>query len=318
MKNFTSVKDIPDIKKAVETALEIKKNRFDDQHLGKNKTMVLIFFNPSLRTRLSTQKAAMNLGMNTMVMNVSEDGWQLESELGVVMDGDKPEHLKEAIPVIGKYCDVIGVRAFAKFQNKEDDYAEKILSQFIDYAGVPVISMEGATRHPLQSYADLVTIEEFKTKERPKVVLTWAPHPRALPQAVANSFVEWMQETDYELVVTHPEGYELAPEFMGNVKVDYDQKKAFEGADFIYAKNWASYTSYGQILSKDFGWRVNEEKMTLTNNARFMHCLPVRRNVVVSDGVLDGPSSIVVEQAANREITAQAVLKMILEGQKEK
>jgi N-succinyl-L-ornithine transcarbamylase len=313
MKHFTSVKDIPDLKKAVETALEIKKNRFGYKNLGENKTMVLIFFNPSLRTRLSTQKAAMNLGMNTMVMNVSEDGWQLESELGVVMDGDKPEHLKEAIPVIGKYCDVIGVRAFAKFQNKEDDYAEKILNQFIDYAGVPVVSMEGATRHPLQSYADLVTIEEFKTKERPKVVLTWAPHPRALPQAVANSFVEWMRETDYELVVTHPEGYELAPEFMGNVKVEYDQKKAFDGADFIYAKNWASYTSYGQILSKDFSWTVNQEKMALTNNAKFMHCLPVRRNVVVSDGVLDGPSSIVVEQAANREITAQAVLKMILE-----
>lgn len=313
MKHFTSVKDIPDLKKAVETALEIKKNRFGYQHLGKNKTMVLIFFNPSLRTRLSTQKAAINLGMNTMVMNVSEDGWQLESELGVVMDGDKPEHLKEAIPVIGKYCDVIGVRAFAKFQNKEDDYAEKILNQFIDYAGVPVVSMEGATRHPLQSYADLVTIEEFKKTERPKVVLTWAPHPRALPQAVANSFVEWMRETEYELVVTHPEGYELAPEFIGNVKVEYDQKKAFEGADFIYAKNWASYSNYGQILSKDFGWTVNEEKMALTNNAKFMHCLPVRRNVVVSDGVLDGPSSIVVEQAANREITAQAVLKMILE-----
>jgi N-succinyl-L-ornithine transcarbamylase len=312
MKHFTSVKDIPDLKKAVETALEIKKNRFGYKNLGENKTMVLIFFNPSLRTRLSTQKAAMNLGMNTMVMNVSDDGWQLESELGVVMDGDKPEHLKEAIPVIGKYCDVIGVRAFAKFQNKEDDYAEKILNQFIDYAGVPVVSMEGATRHPLQSYADLVTIEEFKTKERPKVVLSWAPHPRALPQAVANSFVEWMRETDYELVVTHPEGYELAPEFMGNVKVEYDQKKAFEGADFIYAKNWASYTKYGQILSKDFGWTVNEEKMALTNNAKFMHCLPVRRNVVVTDGVLDGSSSIVVEQAANREITAQAVLKMIL------
>src|SRR5690554_4628905 len=313
MKHFTSVKDIPDLKKAVETALEIKKNRFAYEHLGKNKTMVLIFFNPSLRTRLSTQKAAMNLGMNTMVMNVSEDGWQLESELGVVMDGDKPEHLKEAIPVIGKYCDVIGVRAFAKFQNKEDDYAEKILNQFIDYAGVPVVSMEGATRHPLQSYADLVTIEEFKTKERPKVVLTWAPHPRALPQAVANSFVEWMRETDYELVVTHPEGYELAPEFMGNVKVEYDQKKAFEGADFIYAKNWSSYTDYGKILSKDFAWTVNEEKMALTNNAKFMHCLPVRRNVVVTDGVLDSPASIVVEQAANREVTAQAVLKMILE-----
>jgi N-succinyl-L-ornithine transcarbamylase len=313
MKHFTSVKDIPDLRKAVESALDIKKNRFAYQHLGKNKTMVLIFFNPSLRTRLSTQKAAMNLGMNTMVMNVSEDGWQLESELGVVMDGDKPEHLKEAIPVIGKYCEVIGVRAFAKFQNKEDDYAEKILNQFIDYAGVPVVSMEGATRHPLQSYADLVTIEEFKTKERPKVVLTWAPHPRALPQAVANSFVEWMHKTDYELVVTHPEGYDLAPEFMGNLKVEYDQKKAFEGADFIYAKNWASYTSYGQILSKDFNWTVNEEKMALTNNAKFMHCLPVRRNVVVTDGVLDGPTSIVVEQAANREITAQAVLKMILE-----
>jgi N-succinyl-L-ornithine transcarbamylase len=314
MKHFTSVKDIPDLKKAVETAMDIKKNRFGFQHLGKNKTMVLIFFNPSLRTRLSTQKAAMNLGMNTMVMNVSEDGWQLESELGVVMDGYKPEHLKEAIPVIGKYCEVIGVRAFAKFQNKEDDYTEKILNQFVEYAGVPVVSMEGATRHPLQSYADLVTIEEFKTKERPKVVLTWAPHPRALPQAVANSFVEWMRETDYELLVTHPKGYELASEFMGDVKLEYDQKKAFEGADFVYAKNWASYTSYGQILSKDFGWTVNEEKMALTNNAKFMHCLPVRRNVVVTDGVLDSSSSIVVEQAANREITAQAVLKMILES----
>lgn len=230
------------------------------------------------------------------------------------MDGDKPEHLLEAIPVIGKYCDVIGVRAFAKFKSKEDDYSEKILNQFIKYAGVPVISMEGATRHPLQSYADLVTIEEFKTKEKPKVVLTWAPHPRALPQAVANSFVEWMRATEYELVVTHPGGYELAPEFMGSVKVEYNQKKAFEGADFIYAKNWSSYTRYGQILSKDLGWTVNEEKMALTNNAKFMHCLPVRRNVVVSDGVLDGPSSIVVEQAANREITAQAVLKMILES----
>jgi N-succinyl-L-ornithine transcarbamylase len=313
MRNFISVKDIPDLKDAVKTALEIKKDRFAFQHLGKNKTMVLIFFNSSLRTRLSTQKAAMNLGMNTMVLNVNEDGWQMESELGVVMDGDKPEHLLEAIPVIGKYCDVVGVRAFARFQNKEDDYSEKILSQFISYAGVPVISMEGATRHPLQSYADLLTIEEYKTKERPKVVLTWAPHPRALPQAVANSFVEWMRETEYDLVVTHPEGYELAPEFMGDLKVEYDQTKAFEGADFIYAKNWSSYTSYGQILSKDYAWTVNEEKMAITSHAKFMHCLPVRRNVVVTDGVLDGPSSIVVSQAANREITAQAVLKMILE-----
>jgi N-succinyl-L-ornithine transcarbamylase len=313
MRNFISVKDIPDLKDAVKTALEIKKDRFAFQHLGKNKTMVLIFFNSSLRTRLSTQKAAMNLGMNTMVLNVNEDGWQMESELGVVMDGDKPEHLLEAIPVIGRYCDVIGVRAFARFQSKEDDYSEKILNQFISYSGVPVVSMEGATRHPLQSYADLLTIEEYKQKERPKVVLTWAPHPRALPQAVANSFVEWMRETDYDLVVTHPQGYELAPEFMGNLKVEYDQKKAFEGADFIYAKNWSSYTSYGKILSKDFGWTVNEEKMALTDQGKFMHCLPVRRNVVVTDGVLDGPHSIVVDQAANREITAQAVLKMILE-----
>jgi len=313
MKHFTSVKDIPGIKKALEVAFDVKKNPFGYQHLGKNKTMVLIFFNSSLRTRLSTQKAAMNMGMNTMVMNVGEDGWQLESELGVVMDGDKPEHLLEAVPVIGSYCDVIGVRSFARFQNKEDDYSEKILNQFVKYAGVPVVSMEAATRHPLQSFADLVTIEEYKTKERPKVVLTWAPHPRALPQAVPNSFVEWMRETDYELVVTHPKGYELAPEFMGDVKVEYDQKKAFEGADFIYAKNWSSYANYGQILSKDFAWTVDEEKMALTDNAKFMHCLPVRRNVIVTDAVIDGPNSIVIPQAANREVTAQAVLKMILE-----
>jgi N-succinyl-L-ornithine transcarbamylase len=313
MKNYTSVKDIPSIEKAIETAFEVKKNPFGFQHLGKNKTMVLVFFNSSLRTRLSTQKAAMNLGMNTMVMNVNGDSWQLESELGVVMDGDKPEHLLEAIPVIGNYCDIIGVRAFARFESREDDYTEKIINQFVEYAGVPVVSMEGATRHPLQSYADLVTIEEYKTKERPKVVLTWAPHPKALPQAVANSFVEWMKETDYDLVVTHPEGYELAPEFMGDVKVEYDQKKAFKDADFIYTKNWSSYSDYGKILSKDMNWTVNEEKMALTNNAKFMHCLPVRRNVVVTDGVIDSPNSIVVEQAYNREVTAQAVLKMILE-----
>ena len=313
MKKFTSVKDIPDLKKAVEMGLQIKSNRFEHQHLGKNKTMVLIFFNPSLRTRLSTQKAAMNLGMNTMVMNVNEDSWKLESELGVVMDGDKPEHLKEAIPVIGRYCDVIGVRAFARFEDRETDYAEKILQQFVDYSGVPVVSMEGATRHPLQSFADLLTIEELKKKGRPKVVMTWAPHPKPLPQAVPNSFVEWMRETEYDLVVTHPEGYELAPSFMGNVPVEYDQRKAFEGADFIYAKSWASYSDYGQVLSRDLDWRVDEAKMALTNSARFMHCLPVRRNMVVTDGVLDSPQSVVVEQAANREITAQAVLRMMLE-----
>lgn len=313
MRHFTSVHDLPDLNEALKTAFEMKKNPFAYQHLGKNKTMVLIFFNSSLRTRLSTQKAAMNLGMNTMVLNVNQDGWQLESELGIIMDGDKPEHLREAIPVIGSYCDIIGVRSFARFSSKEDDYQEKIINQFIDYSGVPVVSMEAATRHPLQSFADHVTIEEFRTKERPKVVLTWAPHPKALPQAVPNSFVEWMRQTDYELVVTHPEGYELAPEFMGDVKVEYDQKKAFSNADFIYAKNWASYSSYGQVLSRDRNWTVDEEKMALTNQAKFMHCLPVRRNMVVSDGVIDSPDSIVIQEAANREVSAQAVLKMILE-----
>ena len=314
MRHFTSVYDIPDLKEAVKTAMEVKKNPYGYQHLGKNKTMVLIFFDSSLRTRLSTQKAAMNLGMNTMVLNVKQDGWSLETEIGVVMDGDKPEHLREAIPVIGTYCDVIGVRAFARFESKEDDYQEKILNQFIEYAGVPVVSMEAATRHPLQSFADLLTIEEFKLKPRPKVVLTWAPHPRALPQAVPNSFVEWMRQTDYELVVTHPEGYELAPEFMGDLKVEYNQDKAFEGADFIYAKNWSAYGDYGKILSKDMNWTVTMEKMKLTNQARFMHCLPVRRNMIVSDEVLDSKLSIVVKEAENRVYSAQTVLKMILES----
>lgn len=313
MRHFTSVNDIPDLRKALDVAFDVKRNPFSYSHLGRNKTMVLIFFNSSLRTRLSTQKAAMNLGMNTMVLNVNEDGWKLESGLGVVMDGDKPEHLREAIPVIGEYCDIIGVRSFARFENRDDDYNEHILNQFIEYSGVPVVSMEAATRHPLQSFADLMTIEELKNKPRPKVVLTWAPHPRALPQAVPNSFVEWMRRADYDLVVTHPEGYELAPEFMGDLKVEYDQNRAFEGADFIYAKNWASYSHYGQILSRDMNWTVNNAKMSLTSNARFMHCLPVRRNMIVADEVLDGPASVVIQEAANREWSAQAVLKMILE-----
>jgi N-succinyl-L-ornithine transcarbamylase len=314
MRHFTSVYDLPDLNEAIETARTLKNNPYGYQHLGKNRTMILIFFDSSLRTRLSTQKAAMNLGMNTMVLNVNQDGWKLESELGVVMDGDKPEHLREAIPVIGRYCDIIGVRAFARFENREDDYSEKILNQFIEYAGVPVVSMEAATRHPLQSFADHLTIEEFKTKERPKVVLTWAPHPRALPQAVPNSFVEWMRQTDYELVVTHPEGYELAPEFIGEVKVEYNQQNAFEGADFIYAKNWSSYNQYGKILSKDMKWTVDPAKMALTNHAKFMHCLPVRRNMIVTDEVIDSKASIVIDEAENRVYSAQTVLKMILES----
>jgi N-succinyl-L-ornithine transcarbamylase len=316
MRNFTSVHDIGDLKQAVREALEIKKDRFRDQELGKNKTLMMIFFNSSLRTRLSTQKAAMNLGMNTIVLDVNQGAWRLETERGVVMDGDKPEHILEAIPVMGCYCDLIGVRSFARFESKADDYDEKVLNQFIHYSGRPVFSMEAATRHPLQSYADLITIEEYKKKEHPKIVLTWAPHPRALPQAVPNSFAEWINAAGYELVITHPEGYELAPEFTGNARIEYDQRKAFEGADFIYAKNWAAYSdpNYGQIISTDRAWTVDAEKMALTDNAYFMHCLPVRRNMIVSDDVIESPQSIVIPEAANREISAQAVIKKILEA----
>ena len=316
MRHFTNVKDLGNLKEAVKEALEVKKNRFAYKHLGKDKTLLMLFFNSSLRTRLSTQKAAMNLGMNVIVLDVNQGAWKLETERGVVMDGDKSEHLLEAIPVMGNYCDIIGVRAFAKFENKEDDYQEKILSQFIQYSGRPVFSMEAATRHPLQSFADLITIEEYKQKERPKVVMSWAPHPRALPQAVPNSFAEWMNATDYEFVITHPEGYELDPQFTGNARIEYDQRKAFEGADFIYAKNWAAYAdpNYGKVINTDRRWTVDAEKMALTNNAYFMHCLPVRRNMIVTDEVIESPRSIVIPEAANREISAQVVLKRILEN----
>jgi N-succinyl-L-ornithine transcarbamylase len=304
------------LKQAVRDALEIKKDRFRHAALGKNRTLLMIFFNSSLRTRLSTQKAAMNLGMNTIVLDVNQGAWKLETERGVIMDGDKPEHLLEAIPVMGCYCDIIGVRSFARFESREDDYGENVLNQFVRYSGRPVFSMEAAIRHPLQSYADLITIEEYKRTERPKVVMTWAPHPRALPQAVPNSFAEWINAAGYELVITHPEGYELDAAFVGNARVEYDQRRAFEGADFVYAKNWAAYSdpNYGRVLSADRAWTVDAEKMALTNGARFMHCLPVRRNMIVTDEVIESPQSIVIPEAANREIAAQAVLKRILEG----
>lgn len=316
MRNFTTVNDIGNIKEAVKEALEVKANRFAYKHLGENKTLLMIFFNSSLRTRLSTQKAALNLGMNVIVLDVNQGAWKLETERGVIMDGDKPEHLLEAIPVMGCYCDIIGVRSFARFESKQDDYEEKIISQFIRYSGRPVFSMEAATRHPLQSFADLITIEEYKTVERPKVVLTWAPHPKALPQAVPNSFAEWMNATDYDFVITHPHGYELAPEFVGNARVEYDQDKALEGAHFVYAKNWSAYAdpNYGKVISTDRSWTITTEKMALTDNAYFMHCLPVRRNMIVSDDVIESPRSIVIPEAANREISAQVVLKRILEG----
>ena len=316
MKKFTCVEDIGDLKAAVAEALEVKRDRFAFTELGRNKTLLMIFFNSSLRTRLSTQKAAMNLGMNVMVLDVNQGAWKLETERGVVMDGDKAEHLLEAIPVMGSYCDIIGVRSFAKFDSKAEDYEERVIEQFIRYSGRPVFSMEAATRHPLQSFADLITIEEHKTKERPKVVLTWAPHPKALPQAVPNSFAEWMNAADYEFVITHPHGYELDPRFVGKAKVEYDQRKAFEGADFIYAKNWAAYSdpNYGKVLCTDIDWTVDAEKMALTNDAYFMHCLPVRRNMIVTDEVIESPRSIVIPEAANREISAQVVIKRLLEG----
>lgn len=314
MRNFITVKDIGDLKSAVAEALEIKADRYKYCELGKNRTLMMVFFNSSLRTRLSTQKAALNLGMNVIVLDINQGAWKLETERGVIMDGDKPEHILEAIPVMGSYCDVIGVRSFARFENKEDDYNEVIINQFIKHSGRPVFSMEAATRHPLQSFADLITIEEHKKTERPKVVLTWAPHPKALPQAVPNSFAEWMNETDYDFVITHPKGYELDPAFTGKARIEYDQMKAFEGADFVYAKNWSAYTgdNYGKVLCTDLSWTVSERQMAVTNNAHFMHCLPVRRNMIVTDEVIESPRSLVIPEAANREISATVVLKRIL------
>ena len=316
MRNFISVKDIGNLKDAINEAFDVKADRYKYSHLGKNKTLMMVFFNSSLRTRLSTQKAALNLGMNVIVLDINQGAWKLETERGVIMDSDKPEHILEAIPVMGSYCDVIGVRSFARFENKSDDYNEVILNQFIKYSGKPVFSMEAATRHPLQSFADLITIEEHKTKERPKVVLTWAPHPKALPQAVPNSFAEWMNATDYEFGITHPKGYELDPQFTGNAPIEYYQMKAFEGADFIYAKNWAAYSgdNYGKILSTDRSWTVGRRQMSVTDNAYFMHCLPVRRNMIVTDDVIESPRSLVIPEAANREISATVVLKRILEA----
>ena len=314
MKHFTSILQLGDLQEALAEAAAIKADPFAHQQLGRNKTLLLVFFNNSLRTRLSTQKAGLNLGMNVIVLDVNQGAWKLETGHGVIMDGDKSEHLLEAIPVMGSYCDMIGVRSFARFESKEDDYNEVILNQFIQYSGRPVFSMEAATRHPLQTFADILTIEEHKTKARPKVVMTWAPHPKALPQAVPNSFIEGMSMTDYDFVIANPEGYDLAPEFVGNAKVTHDQDEALAGADFVYAKNWASYEHYGEILSRDRGWTVTKEKMALTNDAFFLHCLPVRRNMIVSDDVIESPRSLVIPEAANREYAAQTVIKRLLEG----
>ena len=314
MKSFLHVSDIGDLKKALAEAAAVKADPYGWAHLGVHRTIILVFFNSSLRTRLSSQKAALNLGLDPIVLNIGKESWQLETRLGVVMDGDKSEHLREAIPVIGSYCDLIGVRAFAGLEDYAYDYAETVLQQFIDYSGRPVISLESATVHPCQAFADLITIEEYKTKPRPKVVLSWAPHPRALPQAVPNSFAEWMNAADVDFVITHPEGYELDPRFVGGARVEYDQMKAFEGADFIYAKNWSAVGAYGQILSKDSSWTVGRRQMAVTDDAFFMHCLPVRRNMIVTDEVIDSPKSLVIPEAANRVVSAQVVMKRMLES----
>ncbi len=316
MKEFTSIRQLGDLRQALAQAQQVKRNPFADQELGRNKTLLMVFFNNSLRTRLSTQKAALNLGMNVIVLDVNQGAWKLETERGVIMDGDKSEHLLEAIPVMGCYCDLIGVRSFARFESKEEDYNEMILNQFIKYSGKPVFSMEAATRHPLQTFADLITIEEHKTKERPKVVMTWAPHPKALPQAVPNSFAEGMNFAGYDFVIANPEGYDLAPEFVGGARVTHDQDEALRGADFVYAKNWSAYEgdNYGKVLSRDRSWTVTKEKMALTDNAFFMHCLPVRRNMIVSDEVIESPRSLVIPEAANRVVSAQTVIKKMLES----
>ena len=319
MRYFSRVKDLGDLYQAMQEAKEIKNDRFKYVELGKNKTLLMVFFNSSLRTRLSTQKAAMNLGMNVIVLDVNQGAWKLETERGVVMDGDKSEHLLEAIPVMGCYCDIIGVRSFAGLKDRDYDYAETVFNQFVQYSGCPVFAMETATVHPLQAFADLITIEEYKEVKRPKVVLTWAPHPKALPQAVPNSFAEWMNAADVEFVITHPKGYELDSTFVGDATVEYDQRKALEGADFVYAKNWScpgvtNPSDYGQVLSKDMSWTIDTEHMTWTNDAHFMHCLPVRRNMIVSDDVIESPRSIVIPEAANREISATVVIKRMLES----
>lgn len=318
MKQFLSPADLGDLHKAFQEALEIKNDRYGHVELGRNKTLLMIFFNSSLRTRLSTQKAAMNLGMNCIVLDVNQGAWKLETERGVIMDGDKSEHLLEAIPVMGSYCDLIGVRSFATFDSKEKDYSEAIIQQFIQYSGRPVFSMESATVHPLQAFADYITIEEHKTVERPRVVLTWAPHPKALPQAVPNSFAQWMVAAGYEVVVANPEGYDLDPKFTAGATITHDQDEALKGAHFVYAKNWSAYEdpNYGKILSKDMNWTVSTEKMALTDNAFFMHCLPVRRGMIVTDEVIEGPRSLVIPEAANREISATVVIKRMLEALK--
>lgn len=320
MKLFSSVKDVTDLKKFIEEALILKADPFSNKSLGKDKTIGLVFLNPSLRTRLSTQKAALNLGMNVMVMNLDKEGWALETEDGVVMNGTTVEHIREAAAVMGEYCDILGFRSFPKLQDREEDYSESLFNKFVKFSGVPVVSLESATLHPLQSFADLITIEEHKKTAKPKVVLTWAPHVKALPQAVPNSFAEWMCKAQAEgmidFVITHPEGFELAEKFTPGATIISDQDEALKGADFVYVKNWSSYQDYGKTLPGAESWMMTNKKLEGTNDAKVMHCLPVRRDYELSAEILEGPNSIVIKEAGNRTWAAQAVLKEMLEALK--
>jgi len=314
MKQFLTLNDLPNLDQAVNEAIALKKDPFQWKSIGKNKTLGMLFFNPSLRTRLSTQKAAQNLGIKTMIMNFTNEAWAIEFEDGAQMNGLKSEHIREAAAVISQYCDVLALRAFASLTDQKKDEEEHILNSFVKHASIPVINMESATAHPLQALADAITIQEHSLKKRPKIVLTWAPHPKALPHAVANSFIRMIQRLDAEFVITHPKGYELHPDICKDTTIEYQQEKALENADFVYAKNWCSYTDYGKILRTDNEWMLTPEKMRFTAQAKFMHCLPIRRNVVASDKILDSPDSLVIEQANNRTFSAQLVLKKILEN----
>jgi N-succinyl-L-ornithine transcarbamylase len=316
LERFISVHDVGDINGLVEKALAYKASPFQDKTLGANKRIGCLFLNPSMRTRLSTQVAAQNLGMEAIVFNIGSEGWALEFEEGAIMNGTTVEHVKDAAPIMGAYFDVLAIRTFPSLKNREEDYSEQYIQQFIKYAGIPVVSLESATLHPLQSLTDVITIKEtFKEARKPKIVLTWAPHVKPLPQCVANSFAQWITawgEADF--VVTHPEGYELDEQFTRGATINHNQDEALKDADFVYVKNWSSYKNYGQILCRDQSWMLTNEKLKLTNNARVMHCLPVRRNVELSDEILDGPNSIITQEASNRVWAAQAVLSEILHG----
>ena len=313
MKNFTSIQDISNLDTIVQDAFDLKANPYSSQELGKNKTLGLIFMNPSFRTRLSMQKAAMNLGMNVIVLNINQEGWKLEMVDGAVMNGDTVEHIKDAAAILSLYCDIIGVRCFPGLVSKEEDYSEHVLNQFLKYCTCPVISMESATLHPLQSFADLLTIQQnWKKTTKPKVVLTWAPHIKALPQAVPNSFAEWMCKADVDFTIVQPEGYQLSKDFTKGAKITSNQEEALSNADFVYVKNWSSFEHYGEMPTVNEDWQLTEEKMQLTNDAKIMHCLPVRRNVELKDELLDSPNSLILQQAENRIYAAQTILKTIL------